>query len=59
MVRGSGPPAKLVPEDIEQLSGSWMNVVERWFRALTTKKLQRSTHDSVTELTAGTTRADT
>ena len=27
--------------------GSWMNLVERWFSALTTKKLQRSAHDSV------------
>ena len=26
--------------------GSWMNLVERWFSALTTKKLQRSAHDS-------------
>ena len=30
--------------------GSWMNLVERWFSALTTKKLQRSAHRSVTEL---------
>jgi len=30
--------------------GSWMNLVERWFSALTTQKLQRSTHDSVKEL---------
>ncbi|HUG85798.1 MAG TPA: IS630 family transposase [Euzebya sp.] len=30
--------------------GSWMNLVERWFSALTTKKLQRSAHDSVNEL---------
>jgi transposase len=32
--------------------GSWMNLVERWFSALTTKKLQRSAHDSVKALTA-------
>jgi len=32
--------------------GSWMNMVERWFSALTTKKLQRSAHRSVKELTA-------
>ena len=32
--------------------GSWMNLVERWFSALTTKKLQRSTHHSVKELAA-------
>lgn len=32
--------------------GSWMNLVERWFCALTTKKLQRSSHDSVAELAA-------
>jgi hypothetical protein len=27
--------------------GSWMNLVERWFSALTTKKLQRSAHRMV------------
>lgn len=27
-----------------------MNLVERWFSALTTKKLQRSAHDSVAAL---------
>ncbi|MGK2884712.1 MAG: transposase [Rhodococcus sp. (in: high G+C Gram-positive bacteria)] len=32
--------------------GSWMNLVERWFSALTTKKLQRCAHDSVTAVTA-------
>ncbi len=32
--------------------GSWMNLVERWFSALTTKKLQRSAHRSVNELAA-------
>ena len=32
--------------------GSWMNLVERWFSALTTKKLQRSAHRSVKELAA-------
>ncbi len=32
--------------------GSWMNLVERWFSALTTKKLQRSAHNSVKELAA-------
>ena len=30
--------------------GSWMNLVERWFSALTTKKLQRSAHVSVKAL---------
>lgn len=29
---------------------SWMNQVERWFSELTTKKLRRSTHRTVTEL---------
>ncbi len=29
-----------------------MNLVERWFSALTTKKLQRSAHDSVAALAA-------
>jgi len=32
--------------------GSWMNLVERWFSALTTKKLQRSAHRSIKELAA-------
>ncbi len=32
--------------------GSWMNMVERWFSALTTKKLQRSAHRTVKELAA-------
>jgi transposase len=31
--------------------GSWMNLVERWFSALTTKKLQRSAHPSIKALT--------
>jgi transposase len=30
--------------------GSWMNLVERWFSTLTTKKLQHSAHRSVKEL---------
>jgi transposase len=30
--------------------GSWMNLVERWFSALTTKTLQRSAHRSVQAL---------
>ena len=32
---------------------SWMNQVERWFSALSTKYLQRSVHNSVRELTKG------
>ena len=32
--------------------GSWLNLVERWFAALTTKKLQRSAHTSATALAA-------
>jgi transposase len=31
---------------------SWLNLVERWFSALTTKKLQRSAHRDVRELAA-------
>ena len=31
-------------------SASWLNLVERWFGELTTKKLQRATHRSVREL---------
>ena len=34
--------------------GSWMNLVERWFSALTTKKLKRSAHCSAKELAADT-----
>jgi transposase len=33
-------------------SASWLNLVERWFGELTTKKLQRGTHRSVRELNA-------
>jgi transposase len=33
-------------------SASWLNLVERWFAELTTKKLRRSTHRSVRELNA-------
>ena len=33
-------------------SSSWLNLVERWFAELTRKKLQRSAHRSVKELTA-------
>lgn len=32
--------------------GSWINLVERWFSALTTKKLQRSAHGPVNALAA-------
>lgn len=31
---------------------SWLNLVERWFSALTTKKLQRSAHRHIRELAA-------
>ncbi len=31
-------------------SASWLNLVERWFAELTTRKLKRSTHRSVVEL---------
>ena len=33
-------------------SSSWLNLVERWFGELTTKKLQRGSHRSVRELNA-------
>jgi transposase len=33
-------------------SASWLNLVERWFGELTTKKLRRSTHHSVRALNA-------
>jgi transposase len=31
-------------------SGSWLNLVERWFAELTTKRLRRGTHRSVRQL---------
>jgi transposase len=31
---------------------SWLNLVERWFAELTTRKLRRSAHRSVAELEA-------
>jgi transposase len=33
-------------------SSSWLNLVERWFSELTTKKLRRGTHRSVPDLNA-------
>ncbi len=33
-------------------SSSWLNLVERWFSELTTKKLQRGAHTSVRALNA-------
>jgi transposase len=33
-------------------SGSWLNLVERWFAELTNRKLRRSAHRSVVELEA-------
>ena len=33
-------------------SSSWLNLVERWFAELTTKKLRRGAHRSVRELNA-------
>ena len=32
--------------------GSWLNLVERWFAALTTKKLQQSAHRTAKALAA-------
>jgi transposase len=34
------------------ISGSWLNLVERWFAELTNRKLRRSAHRSVTDLEA-------
>jgi len=31
-------------------SSSWLNLVERWFSELTTKKLRRGSHRSVRQL---------
>jgi len=36
-------------------SGSWLNLVERWFAELTRRKLRRSTHRSVKDLEADVT----
>jgi transposase len=33
-------------------SSSWLNLVERWFAELTTKKLKRGAHRSVRQLNA-------
>ncbi len=33
-------------------SSSWLNLVERWFAELTSRKLRRSAHRSITELEA-------
>jgi len=33
-------------------SSSWLNLVERWFAELTTKKLRRGAHRSVRQLNA-------
>ena len=33
-------------------SGSWLNLVERWFGELTARKLRRGAHGSVKELNA-------
>jgi transposase len=34
-------------------SSSWLNLVERWFAQLTTKKMRRGTHTSVRQLNTG------
>ena len=44
------PPSLLL--HFTPTSSSWLNLVERWFGELTTKKLQRGTHRSVRELNA-------
>ena len=40
------PPPPLWQLHFTPTSSSWLNLVERWFSELTTKKLQRSTHRS-------------
>ena len=44
---GRAPPLRPALHPDQQ---SWLNLVERWFGELTTKKLQRGTHRSVREL---------
>ena len=39
-----------VPAHFTPTSASWLNLVERWFAELTTKKLRRGTHTSVRQL---------
>jgi transposase len=39
-------------------SSSWLNLVERWFSELTTKKLRRGTHHSARQLNQGHPRLD-
>jgi transposase len=44
-------PAPLPAASVPTYS-SWLNLVERWFAELTTRKLRRSAHRSVAELEA-------
>ena len=47
---GRAPPLRLALHADQ--SSSWLNLVERWFAELTTKKLRRGAHRSVRELNA-------
>jgi transposase len=53
-VTPTGRPARWPPSNTAAAptSGSWLNLVERWFAELTNRKLRRSAHRSVTELEA-------
>jgi len=48
--QGVVDPPPTVPPALHAYSNSWMNLVKRWFAELTTRKLRRSPHRSVTEL---------
>ena len=41
-----------LPSALHPTSGSWLNIVERWFAELTTKKIKRGAHMSVRALEA-------
>jgi hypothetical protein len=41
-----------IPPPLHPTYSSWLNLVERWFSALTTRKLQPGVHRSVKQLAA-------
>jgi hypothetical protein len=51
-VRGREVPDPGAGSHVTPTYSSWLNLVERWFGALTTKRLRRGTHRSVKELVA-------
>jgi len=51
--------ASALPPALHPTSSSWLNLVERWFRDLTTQRLRRGSFDSVEELSRQFTRIST